>query len=58
MRTEAERAASIDRQVMYDIERAVDRMMRQGTMSDDNLRAAVQEITEFYDGKRVGNGDH
>lgn len=57
MRTEAARSASIDQQVMFDIERAVDRMMRQGTMSDKNLRAAVQEITEFYDGKRVGNGD-
>jgi hypothetical protein len=44
--------------MMYDIERAIDRMIRQGDISDDNIREAVKEISEFYNRKRVGNGDH
>ena len=57
-RTEAARSTSIDRQAIYDIERVIDRMIRQGTISDDNIRAAVNEISDFYNRKRVGNGDN
>lgn len=41
-----------------EIERAIDRLMRRGEVSDQNIHDAVREVTELYYGKQVGNGDH
>lgn len=56
-RTAAAVSRSMDEQVRREVERAIDGLIRRGEISDDNIRAAVREITEVYYGKRVGDGD-
>ena len=55
--TAAAQSISTDDDMFRAVELAVDNLYRRGEATSENIRQVVVEISETYEGKRVGNGD-